>query len=117
MRHGLRVSVSLSEFATAAALITIAACAVSYFYTKHEATVASCAPKEPTITIEQTYFIPVPAPHVHVKVVVPKPEPQPKTDIQVEPEALKPKVWDNDNIPRASDPMTFMTSLHPEKIQ
>jgi hypothetical protein len=111
MRHGFRASVALSEFATAAALITIAACAVSYFYTKSH-TGESCPAKEPTITIDQTYFIPVPAPHVHIKVVVPKPEPQPKTDIQLEPESEKqPKVWDNDNIPHADDPPVFTTSL------
>ena|ERR1700675_2137584 len=110
MRHGLRFSVALSEFATAAALITAAACGVSYFYVKHSTEPsAACAVKpEPTVI---NHYITVPAPIVRVRVVVPKPEPTPKTDMFIEPE--KEKVWDNDNLPHADDPPTFDPDKQP----
>ena len=111
MRHGLRFSVALSEFATAAALITIAACSVSYFYVRHSTDQhanAACVVKE---TVIENHYITVPAPIVRVRVVVPKPEPQPKTDMFIEPE--KQKVWDNDNLPSASEPPTFDPDKQP----
>jgi type IV secretory pathway VirB10-like protein len=110
MNHGFRVSFSFSEFTMAAVLITIAALAVS-FYTKQptKPTEAAVHPSEPTVN---NYYITVPTPQIHLKVVVPKPEPQPQTDMYIEPlpqeppapepQAEKPKVWDNDNLLRAS---------------
>lgn len=111
MRHGFRISIALSEFATAAALITIAACAVSYFYTKPAAVVP--VKEEPTVI---NHYITVPAPQVHLRIVVPPPpkqQPEPKTDMWIEPEKQPPvpKVWDNDNIPSASDPPLMRASL------
>jgi hypothetical protein len=108
---GFQFSVALSEFATAAALITIAACAVSYFYTKPPVPVDRAVQAEPTVI---NHYITVPAPQVHLKIVVsppPKPEPEPKTGMWIEPGAAQPKtqpkVWDNDNMPSAQDPPLF----------
>jgi hypothetical protein len=104
MRHGFQISFAFSEFATAALLVTVAACGVSYFYTKNtqdQHTAAACSVKE---TVVENHYITVPAPVVHVKVVVPKPEP-PKP--AVVPQSEKPKVWDNDNLPHADDEPDF----------
>jgi hypothetical protein len=108
MRHGFRIHLALSEFATAALLITVAAYGVSYFYTKrmveqHAAEAAACATREPVIV---NHYITVPAPKVHVRVVVPPPT---VIEPQTTPESLKeqPKVWDNDNLPSASAPPVF----------
>lgn len=71
MRDGLRFSVALNEFVVAAVCVTVIACTVGYLYThRTQPTVvvqapapAPCPPPSaaPTITIEQTIFIPVPA--------------------------------------------------------
>src|SRR5271156_1669324 len=89
MRHGLRFSFALSEFTTAAALITVAACGVGYFM-KHPERVEVRIP-EPTVV---NHYITVPAPQVRVRVVIPKPPELPKTNVQFIPS--QPKVWDND---------------------
>ena len=112
MSHGFQVSFSLSEFTMAAVLITIAALAVSFYTkqsTKQLSTDVVVRPSEPTVN---NYYITVPTPQIHLKVVVPKPEPQPKTDMYIEPlpsqspaepqAQPKTKVWDNDNLLRAS---------------
>jgi hypothetical protein len=111
MSHGFQVSFSLSEFTMAAVLITIAALAVS-FYTKQpmkQPSTETVVRHEPTVN---NYYITVPTPQIHLKVVVPKPEPQPQTDMYIEPLPPQPpaepqaqpktKVWDNDNLLRAS---------------
>jgi hypothetical protein len=90
MRDGLRFSVALNEFVVAAVCFTIAVCTVGYLYTHtpHAAPAQeACVVKEPTITIEQTFFIPVPAPKVNVKIQLPKPLPHVTTpDTNVQPE-------------------------------
>lgn len=93
MRDGLRFSVALNEFVVAAVCVTVIACTVGYLYTHMPRPVPApvqdaCASKEPTITIEQTLFIPVPA--TVVKVIVPQVKPQvvtPETNVQPEQEA------------------------------
>jgi len=95
MRHGLRFSFALSEFTTAAALITVAACTVGYFMKRP-------APQPAPVTTVVNHYITVPAPQVRVRVVIPKPPELPKTSVQIIPS--QPKVWDNDNLPHASDP-------------
>jgi len=106
MRHGLRFSFALSEFATAAALITVAACTVGYFM-KHPERVEIRIP-EPTVV---NHYITVPAPQVRIRVVVPQAiSVEPKKEMQVEP-LPQPKVWDNDNLPSASSPPTLRTTV------
>jgi hypothetical protein len=69
MRDGIRISAALNEFSFAAICLTVIACSVGYFYTHREQAAAPPAPcpvvaqaAAPTITIEQTLYIPVPPP-------------------------------------------------------
>lgn len=71
MKDGLSFSVDVNEFALAAILIVVLALGVGYEYIHRPlpiipvpAPTDACASKEPTITIEQTFYIPVPAPAV-----------------------------------------------------
>lgn len=104
MKDGFQVTVSLSEFTMAALLIAVVACAVAYSRRAPASTVI----KEPPVTVTPTFNVRVPTPRIVVRVVLPKPDPVPHTDMEIEPEPpQQPKVWDNDNIPKASDPPTF----------
>lgn len=96
---------SISEFTAAAVLITVSVCAVAYF---HRAP-ASVIVQPPTVNVAApTCRVQVPQPKVIVRIIKIKPEPVPQTSMQVEPAPQpQPKIWDNDNIPRASDPPSF----------
>jgi len=104
---GLRIDFALSEFTTAAAFLTLAVCLVGFFMRHVAPPAPACVAKE---TVVENHYITVPAPIVHVRVVVPKPDP-PVIRVPVEGElpAVPPtgKVWDNDNIPHASDPLVL----------
>jgi len=106
MRHGLRVSFALSEFATAAALITFAACSIIFYMTRHATEPAvACVPKETTVV---NHYITVPAPIVRVRVVVSKPDTPVVTIVPKLEPIPQSKVWDNDNLPHESDPPRFL---------
>ena len=108
------LTIELNEFVAAALLITVAVLGVGYWHT-HRPVVQPPAPA-PIVTCTSA------APQVTVKprIVVPKPRViviYPGTTVDVTPsdEQLrqmqpKSKVWDNDNIPSASDPLTFRAS-------
>lgn len=114
MNHGFRIHFALSEFATAAALITFAACGVSYFYVKNtneqvqEIERQACrTPKEPVVV---NHYITVPAPIVRVRVIVPKQDP-PVLRMPLDGGfPAQPQVWDNDNLPSASTPLVLKAS-------
>lgn len=98
------VSFQFSEFTLAAVLIAIVAIAVS-FSMKRPVT-PPCVQKE---TVVENHYITVPAPIVHVRVIVPKQDP-PVLRVPVEgelPAVPSGKVWDNDNIPHATDPLVL----------
>ena len=90
MRDGLRFSVAINEFVVAAICITVISCSVGYFAHAHRPVpavasvplpVTSCQTSEPTITIEQTFYIPVPK----VVVVTPETEVTPDQDDEQKP--------------------------------
>jgi hypothetical protein len=104
--------IELNEFVASALLVTIAAVTVGYWQTHRPAEVI----KEATVKVE-TQYIPAPAAKVNVRVIYPKLKPQ--TDMYIQPTPQdqlnlptpqaqpKVKVWDNENLLRASDPPTF----------
>jgi hypothetical protein len=107
---GIQFSLELNEFVASALLIAVAAIAVGYWQTHRPAEVI----KEATVKVET---IPAPPAKVTVRVVYPKPKPQ--TDMYIQPapqdqlnlpqpQAEPKRVWDNDNLLRASDPPTFV---------
>jgi len=102
---GLRIDFALSEFTTAAAFLTLAVCLMGFFMRHVAPPVPACVTKE---TVVENHYITVPAPIVRVRVIVPKLDP-PVIRVPIDPTTLPqpPKVWDNDNIPHASDPMVL----------
>src|SRR5271168_2583044 len=102
MKPGFSISFSLSDFTLAAILITVVACVVGYF---HRPVPATYIQKE---TVVENHYITVPAPIVRVRVIVPKPEPSVlRVPMSMSPDGTAaPKVWDNDNLPAATDPPT-----------
>jgi hypothetical protein len=106
--------IELNEFVASALLITIAAVTVGYWQTHRPAEVI----KEATVKVE-TQYIPAPAAKVNVRVIYPKLKPQTDMFIQPTPQdqlnlpptqplpQAQPRVWNNDNMLRASDPPTF----------
>ena len=97
------ITFRFSEFTIAAVLIAVVACAVSFSMKRPVA--APCVTKE---TVVENHYITVPAPIVRVRVVVPKPDPPVlRVPMSMSPDGTAaPKVWDNDNIPSATDPPT-----------
>jgi hypothetical protein len=106
--------VELNEFVASALLLAIAAISVGYWQTHRPAEVI----KEATVKVE-TQYIPAPAAKVNVRVIYPKLKPQ--TDMYIQPTPQdqlnlppvpqaepKVKIYDNDNLLRASDPPTFV---------
>jgi len=106
MKPGFSISFTLSEFTLAAVLIAIVAIAVGFLHRAVPQPTAACVTKE---TVVENHYITVPAPIVRVRVIVPKPEP-PVLRVPIEGNTPKPQVWDNDNIPRASDPLVLKAS-------
>jgi hypothetical protein len=100
MKPGFQISFTLSEFTLAAVLIAIVVIAVGFFHRAVPQPTAACVTKE---TVVENHYITVPAPIVRVRVIVPKQDP-PVLRVPIEGETPKPQVWDNDNIPHASDP-------------
>ena len=106
--------VELNEFVASALLLAIAAISVGYWQTHRPAEVI----KEATVKVE-TQYIPAPAAKVNVRVIYPKPKPQtdmfivptPQDQLNLPPVPQaepKVKIYDNDNLLRASDPPTFV---------
>src|SRR5271170_1879739 len=102
---GLRIDFALSEFTTAAAFLTLAVCLMGFFMRHVAPPVPACVTKE---TVVENHYITVPAPIVRVRVIVPKPDPPVlRVPMSMSPDGTAaPKVWDNDNIPSATDPPT-----------
>lgn len=105
---GVQFSLELNEFVAAAVLITIAVLGIGYW---HEHRVPATVQPEPqalqlTVTVRQRVKqrIIVPKPKVVVVYPTAAPNAEPSAKHTTQPLA---KVWDNDNIPHADDPVKF----------
>lgn len=110
------LTIELNEFVAAALLITLAVLGVGYWHTHRP--VAQLPAPAPIVTCTSA------APNITLKprIVVPKPRViviYPGTTVDVTPsddqmkDLNRGKVWDNDNLPSAQEPLTFDPARHP----